>query len=519
MKGLIDCLSTRNMKEDQTQLIIARLEHLQFLMRSGKMPIFRHRSDMFLFALEAYNIARGLSSHYYRLQENLDIRFFVHFPFDYWLNEIKQWIDQLGGAEYRVEDVDFFAEARAKRLTIVVDRLFDYHTDKLPADSAQGSMQLPDSEILEPFRKIMQMHSTDLVTSYSKALQDVYTYLERLYTMPLDWTEEKRHEALQLYLADAANSDQVKGTLADYCYFCRMPQSKTVQAQFCYLKELLVKFTIHDEFKGLNLSKYEQQQLLFNLQGLFGKDETHPNDDEIPTNAKPMADDVLLAKFLYFVDFSAECRFPVIDMDKVFNYLIRKDVILTTEQEYNLQALFALMGAMQAFFSPVLTKRCCSSQMGNGRQERIRQVLNEVERLNAKLSALVDFNHSTDEIDTFFNSFFAAHWQNEYSQAQDDLLHLFEKDRTEVNLKSYIRMLRVAADCLHVFKPTKALGKKIYGCLKDETIMSDVKDDATIQSYWSKQGYGVTTEENWTQAIRLIDAVKKEYSKKYKGGE
>ena len=86
------------MKEDQTLLITARLEHLQFMMDSGKMPIFRHRSDMFLFALEAYNIARGLSSRYYRLRDDLDIRFFMRFQFDYWLNEIVKWIRLLGGA-------------------------------------------------------------------------------------------------------------------------------------------------------------------------------------------------------------------------------------------------------------------------------------------------------------------------------------------------------------------------------------------------------------------------------------
>ena len=90
------------MKEDQTQLITARLEHLQFMMENGKMPIFRQRSDMFLFALEAYNIARGLSSRYYRMLEDKDIRFFVRFQFDYWLGEIRKWIEQLGGVEYRV---------------------------------------------------------------------------------------------------------------------------------------------------------------------------------------------------------------------------------------------------------------------------------------------------------------------------------------------------------------------------------------------------------------------------------
>ena len=106
------------MREDQTQLITARLEHLQFMMDSGRMPLFRHRSDMFLFALEAYNIARGLSSRYYRLRDDLDIRFFVRFRFDYWLSEIQKWIEQLNGSDYRVDDDDFFAEGRAKRLTI-----------------------------------------------------------------------------------------------------------------------------------------------------------------------------------------------------------------------------------------------------------------------------------------------------------------------------------------------------------------------------------------------------------------
>lgn len=503
------------MKEDQTQLITARLEHLQFMMRSGKMPIFRHRSDMFLFALEAYNIARGLSSRYYRLQEDLDIRFFVRFPFDYWLGEIQQWIEQLCGAEYRVEDTDFFAEGRAKRLTIVVDRLFDYHTDQLPSDGAQGSMPLPDAEILAPFRKISQMRSTDLVASYRKALQEVYTYLERLSTMPLDWSEAKRHEALQLYLADAANSEQVKRALADYSYFCRMPQGKTVQEQFCYLKEQLVELTTHDELIGMSLSKREQQHLISKLQKLFGKDETHPEEDQIPTNAKPMADDVLLSKFLYFVDFGAEHTFPLLDEDKVFNYLIRKDVVLNIEQESNLQSLFALMGAMKAWFSPVLATRSSDSKLGKERQERIEQVLTEVKKLNARLTSLLDYKYTTDTIDTFFDNLFAARWLDEYTKAQDDLLRLFEKDRTAIHLKPYVRMLRVANDTLAFFKPAKALGKKIYACLKDEPIMSDVTDDATIQSYWSKQGYGVITDKNsWAQAIKLVDAVKKEYNTK-----
>ena len=501
------------MREDQTELISARLEHLRFLMEGGKMPIFRHRSDMFLFALEAHNIARGLSSRYYRLQEDLDIRFFVRFPFDYWLKEIEGWIKELETDRYRVDDTDFFAEGRAKRLTIVVNRLFGYHTDKLPADSAQGSMPLPNEEILEPFRKIMEMRSTDLVASYRNALQEVHTYLEKLATMPLDWPDEKRREALMLYLQDASSTEEVTKEIKEYKYNCRMPDGKTITGQFCYLRQRLLSLTQHGELAGLHLSKRQQDALLDKLAKLFGREETHPGEDQIPADAQPMADDECFAKLLYFIDFNAGRSFPVLDSDKISNYLIRKDVVLDVQQEKNLQALFALVKTMQEFFAPVTTSRGETSKLGNKRQERIDTVLTEVKRLNAKLASLLDYKRTTSEIDAFFERLFSPVWLEDYSEAQDDLLKLFEKGRDEINLKPYIRMLRAADDVLKFFKPTKAVGKKVYNCLKDEDIMSDITEDKTIQSYWSKQVYRAR-EESWEVAMDLVRAVEKEYNNK-----
>ena len=504
------------MKEDQTQLITARLEHLRFLMESGKMPIFRHRSDMFLFALEAHNIARGLSSRYYRLQEDLDIRFFVRFPFDYWLEQIQQWIKQLSGAEYRVEDTDFFADGRAKRLTIVVDRLFGYHTDKLPQDSSQGSLPLPDEEILEPFRNIMHMRSTDLVASYRNALQEVYNYLDRLATMPLDWPEEKRQEALRLYLADAAQTQAVESECKAYSYFCRLSEGKTLQGQFCYLKQRLAVLAGNGELNGLSLSKRQQQTLLDRLAKRYAKEDTHPSVDQIPADAQPMAGDELFTKLLRFIRLSEKSAFPVLDSEEVFNFLIRKDVVLTTEQEHNLLALFALLEAMKEQFTAFKTAQPQGATLGDERQERIQMVLHEVKKLNAKLSTLLDYKREVSELDAFFDGLFSPRWLENYAKAQGDLLLLFEKGRDRIHLKPYVRMLRVANDSLAFFKHTTSYGKKIYTCLKDEPIMSEVTDAETIQSYWSKQGYGVepTMEESWREAIKLVEAVKKEYKNK-----
>ena len=498
------------MKEDQTQLITARLEHLRFMMESGHMPIFRHRSDMFLFALEAHNIARGLSSRYYRLQEDLDIRFFVRFRFDYWLGEIQKWIEQLSGAEYRVDDDNFFAEGRAKRLTIVVDRLFDYHTDKLPEDSAEGSMPLPNKEILEPFRAILNMKPTDLVASFRKALQEVHTYLLKLAMSPLSWPEEKRGKALQLYIQDALQLTCVQKELSEYEYFSAMPDSRTTRDQFCYLKQRLLALAGQGELAQLKLSKTEQEIQLEKLRHLFSREETTPSDDQIPVGVEPMADDELFAKFLYLVRLDGAQQFPVLDEDRTATYLIRKDVFLTPEQEQNLQSLFALMDAMHRYFDPILESRCSGSRHGVKVQERIDAVLTLVKKYNGKLISLMAYGHKTAEIDAFFERLFSAELRADYGKGQDQLLELFEKDRDKIKLKPYVQLLRVASDTLQPFQKKTKFGNEIYACLQGEDILADVTTGQTIIDYWGKTEY--KTDENWKHAIKLVEAVVKEIS-------
>lgn len=498
------------MKEDQTQLITARLEHLRFMMESGQMPIFRHRSDMFLFALEAYNIARGLSSRYYRLRDDLDIRFFVRFRFDYWLESIQRWIEQLGGVEYRVNEGDFCAEGRAKRLTIVVNRLFGYHLDKLPVDSAEGSMPLADREILEPFKAIMKMKPTDLVMAFRNALQEVHTYLLKLAMLPVEWTDEERCEALRIYLNDSSQTANVQTECTNYQYFCHMPDGYSVKSQFCYLKQRLVELTAGGELAGLNLAKSDQNELLEKLRQLFGKDETNPSEDQIPSNAKPMADDVLFAKLLYLLRFDGESGFPALDEDKVSNYLIRKDVFLTVEQERNLQALFALLNVMREHFNPILAKRSNGSQHGKQMQQRVDTVMNEVKKYNDRLGSLLSQGQKIDLLDAFFERLFSPEWIETYSEAQEELLSLFEKGRNEIKLEPYVHLLRMANDSLHVFEKKTALGKKIYYCLEGEAIVNDANAD-TVNSYYSKTGY--KSDYAWKKAIHLVDAVANEFTK------
>ena len=184
------------------------------------------------------------------------------------------------------------------------------------------------------------------------------------------------------------------------------------------------------------------------------------------------------------------------------------------KQEHNLQSLLELVEATKDFFTPVLASRSKGSALGDKRQERVDTVLAEVKKLNAKLTTLLDYGRTVDELDAFFDCIFSPKWLKDYGKAQDELLKLFEKGRDQIQLKPYVRVLRVAQDSLSVFKPTKALGKKIYTCLEDEAIMADVTDGETIQTYYSKQGYGVTMDYSWENPIKLLAAVKQEYKDK-----
>lgn len=497
------------MKEDQTQLINARLEHLRFMMESGHMPIFRYRSDMFLFALEAHNIARGLSSRYYRLQEDLDIRFFVRFKFDYWLDKIQQWIEQLGGAEYRVDDDNFFAEGRAKRLTIVVDRLFGYHIDKLPSDTAEGSMSLPDEEILDPFRTILQMKPTNLVSSFRDALREVYTYLMKLAKSPVSWPEEKRRMALQLYLKDSMQLACVQHELSEYEYFCAMPNSDKVMNQLCYLKQRLLILASHDELAQLKLSKSEQYEQFEKLRYLFSHDETNPSVEQIPVGVETMADDELFAKFLYMVSLDGVQQFPVLDENHIANYLIRKDVFLSPDQEKNLQMLFALMTAMRSYFDPILKSRFRGSRYGIKVNERVDAVLTLVKKYNEKLASLMASGHKTAELDAFFERLFSAELRADYGKGQDQLLDLFEKDRDKIKLKPYVQLLRVASDSLKLFQKKSKFGNEIYALLQGEEILTGVTTGQTITDYWGKTDY--KSEPAWKEAIKLVNTVSEGY--------
>ena len=72
---------------EETKHMTARLQVLEFLMTQANLAdLFRH-TDILLFVLYAQNAAEGVTTQYVRMSENLDISFYVSFPFDEWLRK------------------------------------------------------------------------------------------------------------------------------------------------------------------------------------------------------------------------------------------------------------------------------------------------------------------------------------------------------------------------------------------------------------------------------------------------
>jgi len=67
----------------------------------------------------------------------------------------------------------------------------------------------------------------------------------------------------------------------------------------------------------------------------------------------------------------------------------------------------------------------------------------------------------------------------------------------------------VASEVLDLFQKKSRFGVEIYNCLQGEDILSDVTTGQTVNDYWTKTDY--KSDSAWTKAIRLVEAVAKEY--------
>lgn len=320
---------------EETKHMTARLQVLEFLMTQANLAdLFRH-TDILLFVLYAQNTAEGVTTQYVRMAENLDISFYVSFPFDEWLRKIQNWKEKLSKPEFQLEHDIAIGEGRALRLRTLMEKLCDRNAVIDEAASLE-----------HPYDKIATKPYHESIVDLEKALDSLKTNLSNLAMLPLKTTKEVRSRALREYLEVASKKESIQTELQDYQYFCRTKRNTTVIRQLLYLKQQILALVGKDELADLDLSESERNELLGGLKNIFEENEINPASKHIPSNAQPWADDELFAKALFFVDLKAGQHFPVLNEDNIVEYLVRKDVTLSDGEEEHIQTLLLLMVAM-----------------------------------------------------------------------------------------------------------------------------------------------------------------------------
>lgn len=486
---------------EETKHITARLQVLEFLMIQANLAdLFRH-TDILLFVMYAQNAAEGVTTQYQRMSQELDMSFYVSFPFDEWLRKIQNWKERLSNPEFQLEHDTAIGKGRAARLSILMEKLCDRNAE--PARNAK---------LMHPYDSIARKSYHEAIVELESALDSLKTNLGNLAMLPLRTTKAARSKALRTYLDTAAQKEFIQAELQDYLYYCSTKRNTTVIRQLLYLKQRIQALVGKDELADLDLSESEQQELLHNLKNIFEEGEIHPASKHIPAKATPWANDELFSKVLNFVDLHAGQHFPVLDEDSIVDFLVRKDVTLSDGEELHLQTLFVLMEAMCRQLDPFLQTRFDNTaRHSDDIQQRINRVLQRVEAYNTRLLPCMATGKTLADLNGLFAQWFSPRIDVALREPQVELLKLMEEGLDNIKIETYVHLLREASE-MNLFKKLRPFSDKLYEALSK---VENRTDEAfpiakpSFNKYFRNPDF--TKDPKWLEASKVLKSVRKEY--------
>lgn len=487
---------------EETKHITARLQVLEFLMTQANLAdLFRH-TDILLFVMYAQNAAEGVRTQYVRMSEELDISFYVSFPFDEWLRKIQNWKEKLSNPAFQVEHDTAIGKGRAARLQNLMEKLCDRNA----APDAKAKLEHPyDSIARKPYHQAIE--------ELELALDSLKTNLSNLAMLPLKVSKDARSQALQHYLGKAAEKEKIQAELQDYIYYCSTKRNTTVIRQLLYLKQRIQALVGKDELADLDLSESEQHELLNDLGNIFEEGEIHPAPKHIPAKAQPWANDELLAKALNFVDLHAGQHFPVLDEDNIVDFLVRKDVTLSDGEEEHIQTLFLLMEAMSEKLDGILKTRFeNTTSQSKEIKDRINRVLKRVEYYNARLLPCMAHGKTLADLNGLFNQWFSPKIDVSLREPQVELLKLLEDGLDKIKMETYVHLLREASD-LKLFKRLSPVSDKLYEALSNVQDRDDEEfpiAGPSFNKYFRNPDF--CKEAKWSEASKVLKNVRSKMS-------
>lgn len=502
---------------DNTKLIKSRLAVMENIMTNSDIQSLYLQSDMMIFAMYALNVAEGVSTQYFENVERFDIGLYIQLPFDEWFRKIKEWQAILKTPDFQMRDDEYITRFRAKRMTVLVYKLCNYKTDRLPQPSIHSTTALDDADILEPFREGEKMTNRDVVAHLQNAIKDLNDNLLKLYRLPNGYPDEKIHIAVTDYLGQARkNNHAIEREELDYEVFCGMPGNNTTHKQLLYLRKRLKALAEEGGLDSLCVTEAEAAGVIGSLGSIFFPWDVFPPQDQYLGTDGDYADRVLLAKLMSLVDFSDTAQFPVLDEKKVFYHLTRSGIKFKGEEEHNLQCLFALMKAMQPVMVRLLSERQSRPvKLTESDVAQIQEPMARIHSLNGLIVPVLKPGRSLDDLNGYFERLFSSDIDESLKSAQRALISKLASE--ESFEKAYIFILRQLT-MLGFFKDpgfntqnkkNRSEGKPLFDLLRDEDAEVHLKMDnySSFRTYFTVKEKTGDEYDSWTQPFKLLKYV------------
>jgi len=488
------------MHED-TKHISSRLQVLEFLMTQANLvELFTH-TDLLISLMYVQNVAQGVTTQYHHMEENLNISFYVSFPFDEWLRKIQNWKEKLTKPEFQSEHETVIGKKRAVRLRLLISKICDRNAEIDP--------QVP---LEDPYKSIVNKPYHEAIEDLVMALDSLKTNLSNLAMLPMKSSKEARTKALRAYLEQAAKKEKIQAERQDYLYICKSKRNATVERQLLYLKQKIQELVGKDELSDLDLSESEQHDILAELRNIFDENEINPDSKHIPSKAKPWANEELFSKVASFIDLHCGQKFPVLDEDNIVDFLVRKDVTLSDGEEEHLQTLFVLMETMCQQLESTLQNRS-DRAAGHSKefQQRIDRVLKKTKEYNRRLLSCMAKGKSVDNLNGLFARWFSPRLDASLRKSQEELLKLLEDGYDKIKMEAYVHLLREASE-LNLFKKAKPMSNRLYMALSAEKGKDDEAfpiSGVSFNKYFRNPDF--CEETKWKEAAKVLKTVHSEY--------
>lgn len=428
----------------QTSLFEARMNLIELMMRKDRISPFYEHTDMLILIMYIYSAALGTETLQKELEQKLDLDAYTRLNFNRWFEKIGSWQQMLRKEpSFHAHDKNI-TQYRMDRLSTLLKDLF-------------GVTVNSNTEFTASYREVIHLLDNQLT--------NLFESIRNISALP----QKQRYlceEAYFNYINDPDKGPSIAEERRHCLNYYNQRQNFKASRLFNYLSKRLHCLMGDNQLAHIDLDEKECEEYISRITSVYFSEETIFSGSRGP-NAKDYASRELMAKLFLFIDTSDPCKFPVVDIYKMVDYLTLNDFRDKSEAELRLCQLLALLDELRQPFSQMLeaerNKQPEPIVVVKSRQQIAYEL---VEKANSHLEPFLCDGRSINELNALFHRWLFQEAEKEiHKQAQAALLDkLLSGDK--LGMQYYLCLLHDAADGYGIINRSDCVG--IYGSLPQD---------------------------------------------------